>query len=224
MIIYEYNSEVHGRVQLEVGRQLGNFNVNNANNSLGVSVELDLMVALNNVRRADGAVKPRGLPQRPAGQGMNANNDPYPTLVIEVGVSENVDSLHGLALEYFSARTRIRAYLALKIWELRNSNTFAALALLYLRNNVPNSMPVQAISFGTAPIHRHALNSMPQIIPPLIVGNHGPAAVACSAAGLAGFQINIPTAEMYHGVPAGVPVGVPAQLQIDLFHIQNVAY
>jgi len=215
---------VHAAVQGQVIGQLHVFNQNSANNTLRPLGETDLILAPNNTRRADAAMEPRGLPQRPPGQGMNPNNDPYPTFVTEFGVSESVDSLHGLALEYFSARTTIRAYLALKIWELRHNNTFAALALLYLRSNVPNSMPVQAISFGTAPIHGLALNSMPPIILPLIVGNHGPVPVACNAAGLAGFQINIPTADLYLGVPAGIPAGVPAQLQIDLFPIQRAAY
>jgi len=154
---------------------------------------------------------------------LNANNDPYPTLVCEVGLTESVGSLHDRAPEYFSVRTTIRAYFALKIWEARPNGTFASLALLYLRSNVPNTTPVQAISFGTAPIHGNAENSMPAIILPLISGNHGLAPQACNVRGVPAFQINIPVAELFHGVPGGVPAGLPANLQIDLFDVQRVA-
>lgn len=156
---------------------------------------------------------------------MNANGDPYPTFVFEVGVSECVGSLHNLAPEYFVARTTIRAYLAIKIREKHADGTFAALALLYLRSNVPNTTPVQAISFGTAPIHGNAVNSMPAIIRPLISGFHGPAPQLCNVRGLRAFQINLSIAELYHGVPAGaVPSGLPVSLQIDLFDVQRVVY
>lgn len=161
---------------------------------------------------------------------MNANNDPYPTLVVEVAISESVGSLHALAAQYFNARTTIRAYLAVKVWEQRNDGTFAALALLYLRSNNPNTTLVQAISFGTSPIHGNSLNSLPPVIHnpnnSIITGViSGPLGQPCNQAGLATFQINMPLAEIYHGVPGSIPAQVPsAPLQIDLFLLQGVAY
>ena len=106
--------------------------------------------------------------------------------------------------------------------EARAGGAFAALVLLYLRSNAPNTSPVQAISFGTAPLHGNAVNSMPAIIRPLISGFHGLAPQVCNAAGLPAFQINLPVAELYHGVPpAAVPAELSANLQIDLFGIQR---
>jgi len=230
VIIYEFQTKTHAKVIAEQLRQFGNFSSNNANNTLDVGDQIDVVLGVGSVQKPDGYVEPKGLPRRPPGQGMDGNDagntEPYPNLVFEVGVSETVDSLHSLAPLYFShPRTTIRAYLAVKIWEQRNNGTFAALALFYLRTHVPNTTPVQAISFGTALIHGNALNTMPNLIPPLITGAfHGPAPQMCNAIGLAPFQINVPVAELYHGVPTGVPAGLPVNLQIDLFQVQRVAY
>jgi hypothetical protein len=141
-------------------------------------------------------MRPRA--RRPPGQGINAQNDPYPTLVAEVGLSESVGSLHVLAVEYFDPRTTNRCYLAVKIWPERSDGTFAALALLYLRTNSPSKIPAQAISFGTAPIHLSAVDTMPNMMSSMITGNHGDVPEVCKAAGIPAFSINIPVAELYH--------------------------
>lgn len=232
MIIYELSKVGHGKVGSQIIGALFNWNQNVANDSCSISYDANMDVTpvgapAATIRRPDVLLIPDNLPAPAPGLGMNADNDPYPTFVAEVGISETIGSLHGLADEYFDPRTTIRVYLAVKIWPMRPNGTFAAIALLYLRNNVPNTTPAQVISFGTAPIHAKALTSMPPVIPPLIVGNHGIAPQVCNAAGLPAFQINLPTAELYHGVPGvpnGVPVGVPAVLPLDLFQLQRAAY
>jgi len=227
VIIYELNSKTHGKVQTEIVRQLGNFNVNHANNGLEVATEVDILLGPNTVRRSDNFLMPRGLPNRPPGQGMDGGTEPYPTFVAEVGYSESLDSLHSLAVEYFNARSTIQVYLAVKIWARRDDNTFSALALLYRRNAPnPTTTPVQAISFGSARIHGNSLNTMPGVIPPLITGNHGALPQACDGGGLPAFHINIPLANLYHGVPGGVPANLQplGNFQIDLYQIQIVAY
>src|SRR5690606_17134331 len=143
-----------------------------------------LNLGLNSAREPDAALTPRDPPQPPPGQGADSNDEPFPTFVFEVGVSESVGSLHDLASQYFGPRTTIRASLAIKVWEARPDGTFAALALLYLRSNAPNTTPAQVISFGTAPIHGNAVNSMPAVIRPLISGFHGPALQVCNGRGL----------------------------------------
>jgi hypothetical protein len=180
------------------------------------------------VRRPEAYIRPRNLPQPPPGAGADPQNTPYPTLVVEIGLSESTGSLHNLAAEYFDPRTTIRVYIAVKIWPQRPNGTFAALGLLYLRGNVPNTTPVQAISFGTAQIHQTAINSMPAVIPPLITGNHGFGAPLCNAHNVPGFQITVPPNELYHVVPGGVPVGAagaaPPNLDVDLFELLEMIY
>ena len=64
--------------------------------------EEDLIVGLNSYYTADLTIQPQGLPRPPPGQGSNSEGRPYPTLVVEVGNSESVPSLHDLSTGYFS--------------------------------------------------------------------------------------------------------------------------
>eukprot|EP01122_Echinamoeba_exundans_P012310 TRINITY_DN5103_c0_g1_i2.p1 TRINITY_DN5103_c0_g1~~TRINITY_DN5103_c0_g1_i2.p1 ORF type:complete len:219 (+),score=29.89 TRINITY_DN5103_c0_g1_i2:615-1271(+) len=180
------------------------------------------------VRKPDAYIRPRNLPQPPPGAGADPDDTPYPTVVVEIGLSESTGSLHKLATEYFDSRTTVRVYIAIKIWPRRADGTFAALVLRYLRGNDPNTTPDQVISFGPGQIHQVALNTMPAVIPPLITGNHRPGAPLCNAFNLPGFRITVPLIELYHGVPGGVPAGpagvAPPNLVVDLFELLEMIY
>jgi len=225
-MIYEYLVGSHGRVQAAVCFQLTDFNEKVANNSFGVAMVVTLDLGSADARATDAAMEPHGLPRRPVGQGMTAHDDSYPTFVVEAAAAETVSSLHNLAPTFFNARTTIQVYLAVKVWEQRDDGTFAALALLYLRSSRTPISPVQAISFGTGPIHANALSSMPQAImsTPISGVIDGFGGQLCNQANLEAFQISIPVADLYHGVPGGVPVGLPSNLLIDLYKVQRVAY
>ena len=83
----------------------------------------------NSYYTADLTIRPQGLPRPPPGQGSNSEGRPYPTLVVEVGNSESVPSLHDLSTGYFSPRTTIQIYLAIKMFPIRQDGTRAMLAL-----------------------------------------------------------------------------------------------
>jgi len=51
---------------------------------------------------ADLTIRPQGCSRPLPGQGSNSEGRPYPTLVVEVGNSESVPSLHDLLTGYFS--------------------------------------------------------------------------------------------------------------------------
>jgi hypothetical protein len=136
-------------------------------------------------------------------------------------VTETALQLHGLARLYFSARTSIRVYLAIKVWPKRRNGTVAMLALLYVRSSPTPTDPIAKISFGTARIYGNAMIQLQNIggVAPTGVGFGG---VPCNQAGLAPYQLQIPIAELYNDVPGGAPQGVP-DLPIDLFRVQQVA-
>ncbi|CAG8522703.1 11616_t:CDS:2 [Racocetra fulgida] len=160
--------------------------------------------------------------------------------------TESLDSLNDLAGEYFSARTNIQIYLAIKIWPRRTDDTAAMLALLYLRNNVipnpvlnssnpplntqptitlPNTVPNPAISFGTAPLHHQPLMFVQNTGIPhhRITGllQHGD--IACTTSGMINYEITIPANLLFNAFPGGVPIGVPDNFNIDLWELQKIA-
>ena len=181
----------------------------------------------NSLLIPDGAIIPRGRPMPPAGQGRDAEGKPYPTLVIEVGFTESLQSLHELAADFFSPRTTIRLYLAIKIFSRRVNGTRPMLALLYRRPNpVPaNPLPSIVKSFGTAPLSSQSLAYLRSqgIAANAITGYGNPGAPSCNAVGIPQYQVPLPTAELFNGVPGGVPAGMPANIMLDLYMVHGRA-
>jgi hypothetical protein len=50
---------------------------------------------------------------------LNLRNKQYPAVVVEVGVSQSMSSLHNRAADYLSPHTSIRIYIALKAFQRR---------------------------------------------------------------------------------------------------------
>jgi len=142
-------------------------------------------------------------------------------MVVEVGFSESLVSLHELAAEYFSPRPTIRIYLAIKLFSLRQNGTMAMLALLYFRNNPIPTMPVIVRSFGTAPLHQNTITYVASIGVAHITGVGTPGAPACNAGGIPQYVLNIPAAEIFAGSPGGIPPGAANGLNLDLWLIQS---
>lgn len=115
-------------------------------------------------------------------------------------------------------------------------------AMLYLRNNqipnlalnrpnpppntpamiICNTIPNLVISFGTAPLHEPSnfiINT--GIQNNKITGLFNPNDVVCTAAGLPGYQITIPSNLLFNGFPGGVPQGTPNNFTIDLWEVQQ---
>ncbi|CAG8629851.1 15003_t:CDS:2, partial [Acaulospora morrowiae] len=117
---------------------------------LVVMGETDIIVNTRDVYRSDACVKPRKR-RHPQRQAVSARANP--TMVIEIGSTESLNSLHELATEYFSPRINIQMYLAIKLFPRRQDRTFALLALFYRRDKPNPTVPCIAKSFGTANLH-----------------------------------------------------------------------
>jgi hypothetical protein len=68
-------------------------------------------------------------------------------LVIQVGVSESVASLHGHAAHIFANNTAVQVYMFVKIWKRRKNYTRAVCIALYHRGG---DSPIQLMSIGDA--------------------------------------------------------------------------
>ncbi|KYQ92574.1 hypothetical protein DLAC_06563 [Tieghemostelium lacteum] len=215
------------------------FNNNFTRNSLGGTGSSDInfnagTVAIpNNVSyQPDQSILPNGRVGL-----INMNNLPYPTLVVEVGYSQSLQSLHTKALQYLNANTDIQMVICVSIWPRRPNNTFQALVLLYRRGFAPGVNPEDIISFGTAPLHHdthgtiNGWNLAPNQLRGFGVTINGVQTPACNQAGMAQYTLQIPSADLYHGVPlapsvaglppTNIPAGVPANIPLDLFNLQT---
>jgi hypothetical protein len=75
-------------------------------------------------------------------------------LVLQVGVSQSVASLHSHAAHLFANNTGVQVYVFLKIWERRADWTRAACAAVYRRGQ---ASPMQLMSIGDVPPTEHFL-------------------------------------------------------------------
>ncbi len=62
-------------------------------NDLVVFGERDVIVNRNSVLRLDRSIQPDNLPQPPVGQECNSSGWAYPTVVVEVGLFEGLESI-----------------------------------------------------------------------------------------------------------------------------------
>jgi hypothetical protein len=173
------------------------------------------MVTANWEREGDQSWASRRFLANP-GAAVDLNSTAWPAVVLEVGLSETVTDLHNDAQLWLGAATSVQAVIIIKVWK----NINAMLAMLFTRAALPN--PTHVISFGTAAIHPQSMasvNAASGATPLIGVGTAG--AVACNAAGLAAYQLPIPAALLFTGDPNGVPMGVPANINIDLFRVQE---
>jgi len=184
----------------------------------------DLTVDQNSYYTADLTIRPPGLRRAPAGREPNPKGTAYPTMVVEVGVSETISSLHDLARNYFSPRTTIQIYLAIKLFPTRTNGTRAMLALRYLRTNQNNTVPDVILSFGTAPLHYSTIDFLTNIVgvPLANITGVGFSAIACNAPGIPDYQVHIPVAELFNGSSGGIPAGSINGFYLDLWKLQNV--
>jgi len=215
--IYEFPSAEHETVIRYLDHLIWSYN-DNVGSTLKSTGSMTLITGVNSARDPDTSISPLGRPLHPSGA-ADRSHHPYPTVVIEVGWSESIRSLHSLAADYFSPRTDIRVYLALKFWPKDvTTNTCAMVALLYRRSNNNPTIPVKIISFGNRNLHHTSRTSIQNNIGPISgVGMGGP---PCDQAGLNPYRIRIRKAEIFHNV--AVPPEIHS-LYLDLFQVQQKA-
>ncbi|CAG8538767.1 9643_t:CDS:1 [Paraglomus brasilianum] len=217
---YEMPLDPHALIQGELFHIMGNWS-----NRLRVLGELDVIVDAESVYRPDICVRPKNRHQPPSTLAVNSSGNPYPTLVVEVGDTESLNSLHNLAEKYFSQQTTIQIYLAVKLYPRRQDNTFALLAMLYLRNNQNPTTPVVVKSFGTAPLSRSSQIYLQNIIQAEAISGVGFGGVPCDGTNIAEYQIAIPSELIFNDVDGvdgvdGVQ-GVPNNFTIDLWRLKD---
>ncbi|CAG8452840.1 10227_t:CDS:2 [Ambispora gerdemannii] len=210
--IYEVPLDPHAMVQGELSVVMGNWN----RRLLSVIGEVDIIVGPRSVYRPDLSIRPNRRQRPPFRQAINSSGNPYPTMVVEIGNTESVRSLHELVAGYFSPRTTIQIYLAIKLFPPRQDG-------LYLRNNQNPIVPTIAKSFGTAPLHVSVQNYLHNFagFPADGITGVGFGSGPCNGANLPDYQIAIPTISLFNGVIGGVPNGVPNNFSIDLWDLHD---
>jgi len=216
--IYEVPSRPHGIAQSEIIRQLTT-SAAVLNNEFYVSGPEDILIG-DTCREPDITMIPRNRP-RPNRKFGNRQGDAYPTLVVEIAVSNSVVYLDQLAAIYFDARTRIRLYLAIKLWYRRNDGTAVMVAMLYNRGS-PNSLSPTIISFGTGNLHHATRGVINDTIRPTALTGVGEGGPPCNAPAIPQYQLQLPTVALYDRVPGGVPAGYPPNIDIDLYLVQQI--
>ncbi|GBB92081.1 hypothetical protein RclHR1_01960031 [Rhizophagus clarus] len=192
-------------------------------NNLMVFGDRNVIVSRNSLVRPDVTVQPNDLPQPVAGRECDSTGWPYPTVVMEVGLSEGVNSLHTLARSYFSVRTDIQIYLAIKIYSRRRNGTRAMVAFLYQRSNF-DGRPILVKSFGTAPLRWNTLRFFRNMdVPNQAITGVGRTAPPCNGPNIPDYQINIPSNEIFRGSPVGIPPNLVVGFNLDLYRLQRAA-
>src|SRR5206468_142121 len=140
------------------------------------------------------------------GKECNPEGERYPSMVVEIGVSQSLPSLCRAARQYFSQRTSIQVYLAIKIFKMVNG-TRPMVALRFLRTNQNRTRPDIVKSFGTAPLNNMTKNFLriKKSVPAAAITGVGMGGPACNGPGIALYQMAFPPALVFNGDPAGVP-------------------
>ncbi|CAG8547483.1 2643_t:CDS:1 [Paraglomus occultum] len=219
VVAHDLPLDPHSRVQGVLTGEMYTWN----RRELWVMGETDITVNTRDVYRPDVCIRPSQRRQPPQRQAANPSGNPYPTMVIEIGNTESLNSLHELATGYFSPRTNIQMYLAIKLFPRRRDRTFALLALFYRRDQPNPTVPCIAKSFGTATLHISTTRFLLNIpnFPANSLTGVGRGQVACDGPNLADYQLAIPTNLLFNDVPTAVPNGTPNNFFIDLWDIQS---
>ncbi|CAB4390998.1 unnamed protein product [Rhizophagus irregularis] len=211
VVAYEIPLGPHGTVAGEVSALIRGWS-----DEITCTAEEDINVAPNSYFTDDFSFRPRRLPPPPVGQACNALGWAFPNMVLEVGYSESIRSLHRWAPFYMSGRTTIMIYLAIKIYPSNN----AMVAMLYQRTSPTPNIPTIVISFGIAPINNRVVNFFANIGVPgaNIIGVGRQGAPPCNTSNIPTYQLHIPAVELFHRTPSILP---SINFNLDLWKVQD---
>ena len=161
--------------------------------------------------------------QRLPAPGQTNPNFVYPTLVVEVSVSETFRHVHQKAQLYLQ-HTPVQLVLVIKFWEIRQSNLFGMVVVLY-----QTGTPTIAISCGTGNIEQMAARGLDHQLGLNVitgVGYNGPNGPypPCDTFNIPEYRINLPAAALWQGDPQGIPAGYVNGIDLDLYIIQQAAF
>jgi len=194
IVAYEIPLGPHGTVAGELSALIRGWS-----NQIICTAEDDINVTPNSHFTTDYTFQPRRLPPPPVGQACNSLGWAFPNMVVEVGYSESIRSLHRWAPFYLSRHTTIMIYLAIKIYP---SNTMVA--MLYQRTSQTPNIPTIVILFGMRPIHNRVVNFFLNMGANITgIGRLG--APTCNAPNIPTYQLHIPAVEIFHHIPFILP-------------------
>ena len=178
---------------------------------------------MNSYFIADATIRPRNVRRPPLARACNSSGYAYPTMVVEVGLSQSIRNLHELAPIYFSRRTTIMIFLVIKIFPARRrqNNARAMVAMLYLRTSQTPNVPVTVVSFGNAQLNNLVVRFIQTTVGANVTGNIT-GAPPCNGPNIPNYLINIPANALFHGAPGGVPNALVGGINIDLWQIQDL--
>lgn len=217
IIAYELPYGPHTRPCGKITMAMGNWS-----NDFDAMPECDIITNPNTRRVGDVAFRPCRHLCPELGQ-ENTEGEAYPTMVVEVGISQPFRSLYRAAEQYFSPRTTIQIYLAIKVFPRQTDGRQPMVAMRFLRTNPVSMRPDIVKSFGTGPITRRMKDYFrDRGIPDANITGVGiPGAPACNAAGIGFYQMNFPAALLYSGNPDGAPGELAAGFNLDLWTVQD---
>ncbi|CAG8581452.1 3239_t:CDS:2 [Funneliformis mosseae] len=104
-----------------------------------------------------------------------------------------------------------------EIFSRREDGTAAMVVILYIRNNlIPNPALNRPNPRPNTPAMISVRNTIPNLVISFGTAPSIPNDIACTAAGMPGYQISIASNLLFHGSPGGVPQGTPNNFTIDL--------
>ncbi|CAG8637637.1 18134_t:CDS:2 [Acaulospora morrowiae] len=168
--------------------------------------------------KTDITVNTRDRQQPPQRQVINATSNSYSIMVIEIGSTESLNSLHELVTGYFSSHTNIQIYLAIKLFSRYRDCTFALLVLFYRCDQLNPTVPCFVKSFETTNLHISITRFLLNILnfSANYLTSVGCGQVTCDSPNLPDYQLAIPTDLLFDNVPTGIPNDTPDDFFLDL--------
>ena len=120
-----------------------------------------------------------------------------PNIVVEIGMSQSLESLHDKAVRYLTTTDNIMIVITIKIYSAHN-NDCRMICCMYLRQqNQNNDTPVRAISFGTAAVSLPDLMDTTGVAIENVRGLFEPHGdfqgdPICNQAGMEAYQLRLP--------------------------------
>jgi len=164
----------------------------------------------------DSAFTPDGLP--PVNPPISSSGMAWPTVILEVGWTESHNDLISDKNWWLAAGTAVQIVIIIRIFGSVGNAIPPSVPMLAMQFVRGVAAPTQVISFGTRPLHYATVgvtNALGPITGVLAAGG------ACNAPALPAFQIQLPTALVFTGVPIPAVLAGFVNISLDLYAIQQ---
>jgi len=187
-------------------------------------VGCNVIIGANSRKEPDATFSPNS-PWGGAGPHDLNGGLPQARFIVEIARSQDVNELREIGLLYLAILEYCRAFLGIKLWGHRDDGTWAAAAMLWVKDEAGVVNLSQAISFGTANISPVALANLASDLdgglPPVTAQHWAAVAIPPNV-------IQVPQGLVLHcvnrrdspGVQVVLPAGSPV-LGFDLMDLQQ---